>query len=62
MILARSESGRQLHFSKADLYDWRAAYAEKAREEGIAMVATSRMDFAAARPFNMRQAGVYERS
>jgi hypothetical protein len=62
MILARSESGRQLHFSKADLYDWRAAFAEKAREEGIAMVATSRMDFAASRPFNMRQAGAYERS
>jgi hypothetical protein len=62
MILARSESGRQLHFSKADLYDWRAVYAEKAREEGIAMVATSRMDFAASRPFNMRQAGAYERS
>jgi hypothetical protein len=62
MILARSETGQQLHFSKADLYDWRAAYAEKAREEGIAMVATSRMDFAAARPFNMRQAGAYERS
>jgi hypothetical protein len=62
MILARSESGRQLHFSKADLYDWRAAYAEKAREEGIAIVATSRMDFAASRPFNMRQAGAYERS
>ncbi|TIP28182.1 MAG: hypothetical protein E5X67_12505 [Mesorhizobium sp.] len=62
MILARSESGRPLHFSKADLYDWRAAYAEKAREEGIAMVATSRMDFAAARPFNMRHAGAYERS
>jgi hypothetical protein len=56
IILARSESGRQLHFSKADLYDWRAAFAEKAREEGIAMVATSRMDFAASRPFNMRQA------
>ncbi|WP_394885720.1 relaxase/mobilization nuclease domain-containing protein (plasmid) [Mesorhizobium sp. AaZ16] len=62
MILARSESGRQLHFSKTDLYDWRAAFAEKAREEGIAMVATSRMDFAASRPFNMRQAGAYERS
>lgn len=62
MILARSESGRQLHFSKADLYDWRATYAEKAREEGLAMVATSRMDFAASRPFNMRQAGAYERS
>ncbi|RUV41228.1 hypothetical protein EOD29_24070 [Mesorhizobium sp. M1A.T.Ca.IN.004.03.1.1] len=62
MILARSESGRQLHFSKADLYDWRATFAEKAREEGIAMVATSRMDFAASRPFNMRQAGAYERS
>lgn len=62
MILARSESGRPLHFSKADLYDWRAAFAEKAREEGIAMVATSRMDFAASRPFNMRQAGAYERS
>ncbi|TIM84455.1 MAG: hypothetical protein E5Y59_24955, partial [Mesorhizobium sp.] len=62
MILARSESGRQLHFSKADLYDWRAAFAEKAREEGIAMMATSRMDFAASRPFNMRQAGAYERS
>ncbi|MER9349805.1 relaxase/mobilization nuclease domain-containing protein [Mesorhizobium sp. M0227] len=62
MILARSESGRQLNFSKADLYDWRAAYAEKAREEGIAMVATRRMDFAASRPFNLRQAGVYERS
>ncbi|WP_165848731.1 relaxase/mobilization nuclease domain-containing protein [Mesorhizobium delmotii] len=62
MILARSESGRQLHFSKADLYDWRAAFAEKAREKGIAMVATSRMDFAASRPFNMRQAGAYERA
>ncbi|MER8953313.1 relaxase/mobilization nuclease domain-containing protein [Mesorhizobium sp. M0833] len=62
MILARSESGRQLHFSKADLYDWRAAFAEKARDEGIGMVATSRMDFAASRPFNMRQAGAYERS
>jgi hypothetical protein len=62
MILARSESGRQLHFSKADLYEWRSTYAEKAREEGIAMVATSRMDFAASRPFNMRQAGAYERA
>ncbi|RWM58237.1 MAG: hypothetical protein EOR79_14640 [Mesorhizobium sp.] len=62
MILARSENGRQLHFSKAALYDWRAAYAEKAREEGIAMVATSRMDFAASRPFNMSQAGAYERA
>jgi hypothetical protein len=62
MILARSEIGRQLHFSKADLYDWRATFAEKAREEGIAMVATSRMDFAASRPFNMRQVGAYERS
>ncbi|WP_353646286.1 relaxase/mobilization nuclease domain-containing protein [Mesorhizobium sp. WSM2239] len=62
MILARSESGRQLHFSKADLFDWRVAYAEKVREEGIAMMATSRMDFAASRPFNMRQAGAYERS
>lgn len=62
MILARSENGRPLHFSKADLYDWRAAFAEKAREEGIAMAATSRMDFAASRPFNMRQAGAYERS
>jgi hypothetical protein len=62
MILARSEIGRQLHFSKADLYDWRATLAEKAREEGIAMVATSRMDFAASRPFNMRQVGAYERS
>ena len=62
MILARSESGRQLHFSKADLYDWRATFAERAREEGIAMVSTSRMDFAASRPFNMRQAGAYERS
>ncbi|WP_198032867.1 relaxase/mobilization nuclease domain-containing protein [Mesorhizobium sp. L48C026A00] len=62
MILARSESGRQLHFSQADLYDLRAAFAEKAREEGIAMVATSRMDFPASRPFNMRQAGAYERS
>jgi hypothetical protein len=62
MILARSESGRPLHFSKADLYDWRAAFAEKARDERISMVATSRMDFAASRPFNMRQAGAYERS
>ncbi|TIO14283.1 MAG: hypothetical protein E5X86_25530 [Mesorhizobium sp.] len=62
MIVARSDCGRQLHFSKADLYDWRAAFAEKAREEGISMVATSRMDFAASRPFNMRQAGAYERS
>ncbi|RVD00871.1 hypothetical protein EN749_36380, partial [Mesorhizobium sp. M7A.F.Ca.ET.027.02.1.1] len=62
MILARSQSGRQLHFGKPDLYEWRATFAEKAREEGIAMVATSRMDFAASRPFNMRQAGAYERS
>jgi hypothetical protein len=62
MILARSESGGPLHFSKADLYDWRATLAEKAREEGIAMVATSRMDFAASRPFNMRQVSAYERS
>jgi hypothetical protein len=62
MILARSEIGRHLHYSKADLYDWRATLAEKAREEGIAMVATSRMDFAASRPFNMRQVGAYERS
>ena len=62
MILARSETGRQLHFSKSDLFNWRTVLAEKAREEGIAMVATSRMDLAASRPFSMRQAGAYERS
>lgn len=62
MILARSEDGRQLHFSKSDLYEWRAFFAEKAREQGIAMVATSRTDFAATRPFNARQAAAYERS
>jgi len=62
MILARSETGLLLHFSKSDLYNWRAAFAEKAREQGIAMVATNRMDLAASRPFSMRQAGAYERS
>lgn len=62
MILARSELGGQLRFSKPELYEWRANFAEKAREQGIAMVATNRMDLAATRPFNARQAGAYERS
>lgn len=62
IILARSELGGQLRFAKPELYEWRENFAEKAREQGIAMVATSRMDLAASRPFNARQAGAYERS
>lgn len=62
MVLSRSELGGTLRLTKPELYDWRETFAEKARENGIDMVATSRMDLAASRPYNMRQAGAFERA
>ncbi|MGQ3296490.1 MAG: hypothetical protein ACT6U0_30375, partial [Shinella sp.] len=43
------------------LYAWRERFAAKAREHGIAMVATRRADVAATRPYSQAQAGAFER-
>lgn len=62
MVQARSGDGERLKFYKPDLVAWREAFAEKARENGIAMVATRRMDHAMTRPFTKEHAGAYSRS
>jgi hypothetical protein len=62
MVQARSFDGERLKFYKPDLVAWREAFAEKARENGIAMVATRRMDHAMTRPFTKEHAGAYNRS
>jgi hypothetical protein len=62
MVQARSADGERLKFYKPDLVAWREAFAEKARENGIAMVATRRMDHAMTRPFTKEHAGAYNRS
>lgn len=62
MVQARSTDGERLKFYKPDLVAWREAFAEKARENGIAMVATRRMDHAMTRPFTKEHAGAYNRS
>lgn len=61
MISARDDVGKPLRFTKPELYAWREAFAAKAREHGIAMVATRRADFAANRPYNQAQGGAYKR-
>ncbi|RWL78701.1 MAG: hypothetical protein EOR69_26720 [Mesorhizobium sp.] len=62
MVQARSADGERLTFYKADLHAWREAYAEKAREHGIAMVATRRHDHAMSRPYTKEHAGAYKRA
>jgi hypothetical protein len=62
MVQARSADGERLKFYKPDLVGWREAFAEKARENGIAMVATRRMDNAMTRPFTKEHAGAYNRA
>ncbi|WP_162262181.1 relaxase/mobilization nuclease domain-containing protein, partial [Ensifer sp. Root231] len=62
MISARDDLGKALRLTKPELYEWRERFAAKAREHGIAMVATRRADVAATRPYSQSQAGAYERS
>jgi len=62
MVQARSADGERLKFYKPDLAAWRESFAEKARENGIAMVATRRMDHATTRPFTKEHAGAYSRA
>ncbi|TIR16185.1 MAG: hypothetical protein E5X33_29820 [Mesorhizobium sp.] len=62
MVQARSTDGERLSFYKADLHAWREAYAEKAREHGVAMVATRRYDYAMSRPYTKEHAGAYKRA
>ncbi|BCG97809.1 relaxase/mobilization nuclease domain-containing protein [Mesorhizobium sp. 131-2-1] len=62
MVQARSADGERLKFYKPDLAAWRESFAEKARENGIAMVATRRMDHAMTRPFTKEHAGAYSRA
>ena len=61
MISARDDVGKALRLTKPELYAWRELFAAKAREQGIAMVATGRADLAAPRPYSQAQAGAYER-
>lgn len=61
MIAARDHLGKPLRFTKPELYQWREKFAAKAREHGIAMVATRRADLAATRPFSQAQSGASER-
>ncbi|MER8524593.1 relaxase/mobilization nuclease domain-containing protein [Mesorhizobium sp. M1076] len=62
MVQARAADGERLKFYKPDLVAWREIFAEKARENGIAMVATRRMDHAMTRPFTKEHAGAYSRA
>lgn len=61
MISARDDVGKALRLTKPELYEWRERFGAKAREQGIAMVATRRADVAATRPYSQAQAGAYER-
>lgn len=61
MIAARDDLGKPLRFTKPELREWRETFAAKAREHGIAMVATRRSDLAATRPYTQVQAGAAER-
>ncbi|PZP04600.1 MAG: hypothetical protein DI607_15300, partial [Sphingomonas hengshuiensis] len=61
MISARDDVGKALRLTKSELYEWRERFVAKAREQGIAMVATRRADVAATRPYSQAQAGAYER-
>ncbi len=62
MISARDALGKPLRFTKPELFEWRENFGAKAREHGIAMVATRRADMAATRPFTQNQIGAYERA
>ncbi len=61
MISARDDVGKALRLTKPELFEWREQFAAKAREQGIAMVATRRADVAATRPYSQAQAAAYER-
>lgn len=60
-MVHKSEGGERLRLSKADLARTREAIAEAAREQGISMVATRRIDLAASRPFTAAHAELVER-
>lgn len=62
MVQARNEDGERLRFSKPQLNAWRELFAEKARENGIAMVFTQRMEQATSRPYTQDQIGAYKRA
>lgn len=62
MVQAVSNIGERLNFKKADLYEWREAFAEKARENGVAMVATRRQEHAKPRPYTKEHAGALRRA
>ena len=61
MISARDDVDKALRLTKPQLFAWRERFAEKAREHGIAMVATRRADVATTRPYSQAQVGAYER-
>jgi len=61
VISARDDVGKALRLTKPELYQWRERFAAKAREHGIAMVATRRAEVAATRPYSQAQAGAYQR-
>ncbi|CAN7643653.1 relaxase/mobilization nuclease domain-containing protein [Rhizobium sp. LjRoot98] len=61
MISARDDVGKALRLTKPELHQWRERFAARAREHGIAMVATRRADVAATRPYSQAQAGAYQR-
>lgn len=61
MISARDDVGEALRLTRPELYQWRERFAAKAREHGVAMVATRRADVAATRPYSQAQAGAYQR-
>lgn len=62
MVQAVSNLGERLNFRKADLYEWREAFAEQARENGVAMVATRRQEHAKPRPYTKEHAGALMRA
>lgn len=62
IVQAVSNVGERLNFKKADLYEWRETFAEKAREQGVAMVSTRRQEHAKSRPFTKEHAGALRRA
>lgn len=62
MVQAVSSIGERLNFKKANLYEWREAFAEKAREQGVAMVSTRRQEHAKPRSYTKEHAGALRRA
>jgi Relaxase/Mobilisation nuclease domain len=57
-VKARSDVGKMLRLDKAELASWRLMFAEKAREQGISMFATSRKEFGSSRSYSQGQAAI----